>query len=211
MSDTTISQTSSSALDTATVDALYRAIAHRRSFGVARLKADPVPRVLLERALAAADWAPSHGETEPWRFTVFAGDSRARLGEIWAAAAEAENRESGRVVAEPALWRARPRAAPVWISLGVQPALRPDGTLEREEEGEALAVACAVQNLHLVLAAEGLAGKWTFKALVRRREVTAALGLPAHARLLGFFAVGWPSGEWPEGKRRPLEEKVTWA
>jgi len=201
----------SSALEPEAIDALCRAIAHRRSFGVARLKPDDVPRHLIERALTAADWAPSHGETEPWRFTVFAGESRAELGEIWALAVEAQNRELGRVLGDPALWRQRPFAAPVWISLGMEPALRPDGTLAREEEGEALAVACAVQNLHLVLAAQGLAGKWTSTALVRRREVADALGLPAHGRLLGFFALGWPEGDWPSGRRRPLEEKVTWA
>ena len=67
-------------------EALYDAILQRRSMGLSRLKPDPVDRALIEQMLEAANWAPSHGDTEPWRFTVFAGAGRAVLAELYAAA-----------------------------------------------------------------------------------------------------------------------------
>jgi nitroreductase len=195
------------------VEALCRAIAHRRSMGVARLKPDPVPTRLIQRALEAADWAPSHGDTEPWRFTVYTGESRRALGEAFAEAYRQDAARNGDFK-ENAFEGQRKRAwaSPVWISLGMQPALLPGGSMKMTEEEELMALACAVQNLHLVANAQGLAGMWLSKGVFRHPHVAEFVGLtPPHGRLLGFFILGWPSIPWPTGERRPLHEKVRWA
>jgi nitroreductase len=116
------------ALDSAAVEALCVAIAHRRSLGGARLSPDPVAPHLIQRALEAADWAPSHGDTEPWRFTVYTGHSRHALGEAFAQAYRSDA-ERGGVFKESVYQAQRERAlaSPVWISIGMQPALRPEG------------------------------------------------------------------------------------
>ena len=200
------------ALAPATVEALYAAIAHRRSLGVARLRPDPVEPRVIQRALEAADWAPSHGDTEPWRFTVYTGESRRALGEAFAEAYRLDAEREGDF-RQNSFEGQRERGfdAPVWISLGVAPALRPDGTLRMSELDEAMAVACAVQNLHLVASAQGLAGMWLSKGVLVHPHVTAFVGLTPPARLLGFFVLGWPKVAWPVGERRPLAEKVRWA
>ena len=36
----------------------------------------------LEMMLEAANWAPTHGKTEPWRFTVLSGDSLKKFNEL---------------------------------------------------------------------------------------------------------------------------------
>jgi nitroreductase len=195
------------------VDILCAAIMRRRSMGVARLLPDPVHPRLIERALEMADWAPSHGETEPWRFTVYTGESRRALGDAFAVGyrQEAEQDGSFKQTAFESQ-RERPQAAPVWISIGMQPGVRSDGSLKMSLEDELMAVASAVQNLHLVANAEGLAGMWLSKGVFRHPHVAEFVGLtPPHGRLLGFFALGWPAIEWPEGERRPLHEKVRWA
>ncbi|HEY3268791.1 MAG TPA: nitroreductase [Armatimonadota bacterium] len=193
-------------------EGLCRAIARRRSFGLPRLDPDrPVDPSLVRRLLEAADWAPSHKETEPWRFTVFAGGSRRALGEAFAEAYRLETAEAGFKPAVLDAFRNRPMEAPVWISIGMSPALRPDGTPARPEEEEVIAVGCAVQNLHLAACAAGLGGRWSSKSTLRHPTVARFVGLPPFGRLLGFFFLGWPVGEWPAGKRRPLEGKVTWA
>lgn len=198
--------------DESVVEALCRAIKNRRSMGVARLLPDPVPAYLVERALEAADWAPSHGETEPWRFTVYVGESRHALGEAFAEAYRIDAERDGEFkqnVFEGQ--RERAWGSPVWVSIGMQPALRPDGTMKMTEEEELLAVACAVQNFHLVANAQGLAGMWLSKGVFRHPHVAEFVGLtPPHGRLLGFFILGWPAIPWPEGERRPLHEKVRW-
>lgn len=198
--------------DANAVDILCEAIAHRRSLGLARYLPDkPVDPCLVARMLQAADWAPSHKDTEPWRFTVFMGESRRALGRAFG--------EVYRMETEPADFKEEARraycdrvqAAPVWIAIGMAPALRADGSLLMTEEEELMAVACAVQNLHLVASAMGLAGMWHSKGLSVHPRIARFLGLEPPSRLLGFFYCGWPAAAWPAGERRPLSEKVRWA
>jgi len=192
-----------------TAEALYGAILHRRSMGLARLKPESVDRALIEQMLEAANWAPSHGETEPWRFTVFAGEGRAELAELFEAAQREDTAKNP---------QSRPRegahkrafAAPVWISIGMVPARKADGSLLMSLEEELMAVACAVQNLHLMASALGLAGMWHSKGPSVHPAVARGLGLEAPDRLLGFFMCGWPSSDWFTSTRRPLSEKVRW-
>jgi nitroreductase len=201
-----------SALEPAAVEALCTAIAHRRSLGVARLLPDPVEPYLIQNALEAANWAPSHGDTEPWRFVVYMGDSRRALGEAFAEAYRFDTLRDGdfrQNVYESQ--RARVWDSPVWISIGMEPALLPDGSLKMTIEEELMATACAAQNLHLVASAQGLAGMWLSKGIFRHSRVAEFVGLPQHGRLLGFFVLGWPAIPWPAGERRPLSEKVRWA
>jgi len=188
-------------------DALLAALAHRRSLGLSRLKPDPVDRHLIERMLEAANWAPSHEDTEPWRFTVFSGEGRNALFDLFLAAQRAN--DPGKTI-DPEGARKRAFAAPVWISLGMVPKLQKDGTLLMTLEEELMATACAVQNLHLMASAIGLAGMWHSKGLSVHPAVAQGLGLAAPARLLGFFFCGWPLEPWGEGERGPISEKVTW-
>ena len=201
-------------IDTHVVDVLCAAIKRRRSMGVARLRLDPVPPELIDRALQMADWAPSHGDTEPWRFVVYSGEARVALGQAFAVAYRQEAEQEGTEFKQATFDAQRERAqgAPVWISIGMQPALTSGGTPKMEEEEELLAMGGAVQNLHLTANALGLAGMWLSKGVFRHASVAEFVGLtPPLGRLLGFFALGWPATEWPEGERRPLSEKVRWA
>lgn len=193
-------------------DALIHAIRNRRSMGVARLKPDPVPEELVLAALDAANWAPSHGETEPWRFVVFTGEGREVLGAAFADAYRVDAEADG-TFKETTYQGQKDRAfdAPVWIALGVEPALRSDGTLKMTMEEELLAVACSVQNLHLVANAQGLAGMWLSKGVMVHPDVAKAIGFTApHTRLMGFFVLGFPNTPWPIGERGPLEQKLRW-
>ncbi len=199
------------ALSPETVTALCVAIAHRRSLGIARLSPEPVDRLLIERALEAANWAPSHGDTEPWRFTVFTGDSRTDLGEAFANAYR-EDAEKAGDYRENLFQSQRERAlaSPVWISIGMEPAIGREGKLRMSMDEELMAVACAVQNLHLVASAQGLAGMWLSKGVFVHPAIARFVGLIPPARLLGFFILGYPGIPWPVGERRPLSEKVEW-
>jgi nitroreductase len=185
---------------------LLTLLKHRRSMGLSRLKPDPVNRQLIERMLEAANWAPSNEDTEPWRFAVFTGDGRERLAKIFEAAYHDDQTGPDHDGA-----RKRAFAAPLWISIGMSPGLQEDGTLLMSEDEEIMAVACAVQNLHLMAQASGLVGMWHSKGSSVHPAVAKALGLEAPARLLGFFMCGWPSTEPLTSSRRPLDGKVTWA
>ena len=191
------------------VETLLKAIASRRSLGLARLKEEPIDPSILRQMLEAANWAPSHGDTEPWRFTVYTGESRKRLGEVFA---EAYRLDAGDEYKEASFEAMRERGtdAPVWISIGMTPGFRPDGSRAMSDDEEIMAVACAVQNLHLVATAHGLVGMWHSKGPSIHPHVARYLGLEAPSRLLGFFWCGLPRVGWPAGERGPWEDKVVW-
>ena len=186
-------------MENTNANVIFDAIKNRRSMGLSRLRDQPVDRALIEQMLEAANWAPSHGDTQPWRFTVFMGEGRAQLAELFALAMQ-----------EPEAAHKRAFAAPVWISLGMAPARRADGSLKMSAEEELLAVACAVQNLHLMAQSLGIAGMWHSKGSSVHPAVAAGLGLDAPDRLLGFFMCGWPSTDWLTSERQPLSDRVRW-
>lgn len=193
------------------IDTLSRAIAHRRSLGLARLKPDAVDPEMIQRMLVAADWGPSHGDTEPWRYTVFTGESRNALGDAFAEAYRGDTDESTFKQITFDSYRDRALSAPVWISIGLTPFLLADGKMKMSMEEEMMAVACSVQNMHLMASAQGLAGMWHSKGISVHPRVAKFLGLEEPSKLLGFFFCGFPDVEWPDGERRPLSSKVTWA
>lgn len=193
------------------IEGLEESIAHRRSLGVARLHPDPVEPEVIQRCLEAANWGPSHGDTEPWRFTVFTGEGRKVLADLFAGTYRRYAAELGTFREETYQAQIdRVMSAPVWISIGMEPGRSEQGEMLMREEEEVMAVACAAQNLHLMAAAQGLAGMWHSKGISVSPDVADFLGLKPPSRLLGFFFFGWPKVDWPAGERRPLSEKMNW-
>lgn len=192
------------------VSALLHAIRSRRSFSLAEVSPEPIDLAPIHEMLEAANWAPNHGKTEPWRFAVFAGDGRQRLSEAFGAAYRAMTPVARQTAAAEDAQRNRVWQAPVWISLGMVPALNDQGTLRMPEWEELIAVGSAVQNAHLVGSALGLACKWTSGAVVTHALVADFLGLEPPARLLGFLYVGRPSVPWPTGTRTAVSDKIRW-
>jgi nitroreductase len=192
------------------LDSICDVISRRRSLGLARLKPEPIDKALIEKMLEAANWAPSNGDTEPWRFTVFTGDSRIALGDAFA---EAYRQDAGDEFKQITFdsYRERGTSSPLWIAICMTPKLNEDGSFYMTEDEEIMAVACAVQNIHLVATAAGLVGMWHSKQVSTHPHVAKFLGLSEPSRLLGFFWAGYPTVPWPEGERGPMADKVRWA
>ena len=49
-------------------------IKNRRSIKPAKMNGKIIPDELVKDILLLADWAPTHGRTEPWRFVVYSGN-----------------------------------------------------------------------------------------------------------------------------------------
>ncbi len=189
--------------------ALVDAIRARRSIPLKQLSPEPIDLDTIALMLEAANWAPSHGQTEPWRFSVFSGEGRRGLSAAFGAAYRQIAGEGCDPAAERAQ-RDRIWQAPVWISLGMQPAIDERGGRRMPEWEELIAVGSAVQNAHLVATAMGLGCKWTSGAVALHEHVAQFVGLEPPARLLGFLYVGRPAVALPQGARRSLHEKVRW-
>lgn len=176
----------------------------RRSLRPGEYTDQPIERDLLERLFAAANAAPSHKRTYPWRFVAFhSPHSREQLGEYLA---ERERAASDRPVPEIKLRKTRERPSSAAAAVAV--VMRPD--LDKLPEWEEVAAtAAAVQNLWLAATAEGLAGYWsTPGALTAGAE--HFLGLRPNEKCLGVFYLGYPAHEPADIERPGVGEKVEW-
>ena len=193
-----------------TTQILLDALQARRSFALNQLSPEPIDLAAIPLMLEAARWAPNHGLTEPWRFTVFAGDRRQVLSDAFGAAYRQITPATRYDAAAEQGQRKRVWQAPVWISLGMVPALNDLGVPRMPDWEDLISVGCAAHNAHLVASSLGLGAKWTSGAIVRHPVVAELLGLEPPAKLLGFLYVGRPIVAWPQSSRRPLAEVVRW-
>lgn len=185
---------------------VFEAIEKRRSIKPEKMKPDPIDRATLNRLLEAANWAPSHGHTEPWRFHVFEGDARLRLADA-VSSTMAPPGEDQLPDDDPRRQKIikKMSTAPVVIAIVCQP----DPSPKIEPDEELASTAIAVQNMHLAARALDLAGFWSSGKKAFHPKVAAFLGIEPPARCLGFFYLGRPAVPWPEGERSPVLDKVT--
>lgn len=186
---------------------VFQAIRERRSIG--EVKPDAPPKDLIERALEAATWAPSHYNVEPWRFFILTGDARARLGEVDAAiTAETLGADIPSVVRETLLAKQKAKSlrAPYVIAVVVEkPANEKVIYIEN-----LTAVGAAVQNLLLAAHALGLGAKWRTGKVAYHPKTKAFLGLEPDADIAGFIYIGYPDMEPEPAERSPVSEKTVW-
>ncbi len=164
----------------------------------------PIPKEIIEEVLENANWAPTHKFTEPWRFRVFTGDARTRLGERLAELYKSHTPEDQFSEKKYQKNLNKPQQSGCVIAICMQ--RDPD---ERVPEWEELAsVACAVQNMWLSCTAYGIGSYWSSSKLLQ--DDREFLELAEGERCLGLFYMGYH--ELPElpGKRRPIGEKVQW-
>jgi len=164
-----------------------------------------VPDEIITQILENATWAPSHGQTEPWHFTVFTGEGLRKLSEFQS---ELYKESSGERFKEAtyANLQANPLKASHVIALG----LKRDPNKKFPEIEEVAALSAAVQNLALSVTAYGLGGYWTTGGVTYNEKAKPFFNLGDDDKLLGFFYIGYVAAPSPQGKRKPLEEKVTW-
>jgi nitroreductase len=160
---------------------------------------------IIKQILINATWAPTHGQTEPWQFTVFSGkglSSFARFqSELYKTTAGANFNEAKYIKLQQ-----QPLLASHIISLGMK-----RNTTKRIPEIEEIeAVACAVQNIYLSVTAFGLGGYWTTGGITYEEEAKSFFGLNEADKLLGFFYIGHVAIPSTGANRKPLDEKVNW-
>ncbi|MBL8815280.1 MAG: nitroreductase [Planctomyces sp.] len=185
---------------------ILRIISNRRSIKPGDYLETPIPPAILDQLFEAANWAPTHGMTEPWRFVVFEGDTRIALGEELAriyrsttSADQIQDAKAEKLCRNPSL-------SPCILAIGMHRQV----SKKIPEIEEIEAVACAVQNLHLMATALGIGGYWSSGAPICTNEFRDFLGMSPDDKVLGLFYLGYPSKPWPTGTRTPNSEKVTW-
>lgn len=189
------------------MEEISKLIAKRRSIKPALMDADrEISLDLWHSLFEAANWAPTHGLTEPWRFTVYSGDSRSEVAKALQSAYKAETAESEFRPEKFEKMGKNPFLANSVVALVMK--RDPKGKVPEIEEVEA--VACAVQNLHLAASAVGLGVFWSSPAVTYGESFAGFLNLEEGDKCLGLLYVGWPKEgmEWPVSKRTDAMAKV---
>jgi nitroreductase len=163
-----------------------------------------IPDDLIWQLLENANWAPSHKQSEPWRFTVFTGAGLEKLAVFQADLYKELSGDRFQQGKYNKLRHNPPQCSHVIAIAMRRTALR----LPEIEEIEA--VACAVQNLHLTAHAYGLGGYWSSGGVTYDEQAKEFFGLGPDDRLLGFFQLGYIEVPADAGKRGPVQEKTTW-
>ncbi|HIF00544.1 MAG TPA: nitroreductase [Planctomycetes bacterium] len=192
---------------TSPVDVVTRLIETRRSIKPADFSDRRVEDALVWQMLSNANWAPTHGMTEPWRFFVFTDAARLTLGHLLA---DIYSRITPVDSQKPAT-AARLVSNAERSSHLIVIAMKRQVSEKIPEVEEIEAVACAVQNLHLTATAMGVAGYWSSGKSICSDQLRQHLGLSSDDRILGLFYVGYSRTDWPTGSRSPVEEKVVWS
>ncbi len=165
-----------------------------------------VHREIVEKILNGAIWAPTHGNTQPWRFKVFMDDSRNKLSDFLAKWYVDNTPEDVFNTMKFQRMRERPLQASVVIAICME--RQPEERIPELEEIEA--VACAVQNMHLMCTAYGIGGFWASPKVVYTATMNEFLGLGEKDKCLGLFYMGYPEIEWPKAHRKPIEYVTEW-
>ncbi|MBD53509.1 MAG: nitroreductase [Rhodopirellula sp.] len=181
-------------------------IRRRRTVKPKEFSDQTISQEIIDEILENANWAPTHGFTEPWRFSVFTGDARYELAEFLAATYKAVTTEDTYRQNKYEGMKRNATLAPVVIVIGMK--RQPSGKISELDEIQA--VACAVQNMHLTATAHGIGGFWSSNAAATSDQMRDYIGLSGDDRALGLFYLGYPSKEWPVGKRQPVSDKVRW-
>ncbi|HXA72246.1 MAG TPA: nitroreductase family protein [Stellaceae bacterium] len=193
----------------------YSLVADRRS--IRRYEASAVPAETLDRVLAAARWAPSAHNRQPWRFAMLtAFDWKDRLALAMGERLRRDRLADGDSVAaieqDVARSYARITGAPVVIVVALDMAdmdRYPDDRRRAEHTMAVQSAAMAVQNLLLAAHAEGLGACWMCAPLFCPDVVTEALGLPKGWEPQAIVTLGRPAGPGKPATRRPIDE-ISW-
>jgi len=156
------------------------------------------PAIVLELCELAV-WAPNHHRTEPWRFAVFTGDGRSRLGDAVADAMEAAGRPPKKV----AKTRTKYLRAPVMVVVGCAPGESDVESIENRD-----AVAAGIQNLLLGATDRGLASFWSSVAMPSAQGLLDLCRFEPGTVAVAAVYLGHPIGDVATPPRSPAA--VTW-
>lgn len=183
---------------------LTNIIQNRRTIKAFMMNGHKAPNGHIASILELADWAPTHGYTEPWRFVVYENPAQF-------CAAHANLYKDNTPAAEftegvfTTLQQQGDKASHIIIAIMKRGNLPKIPAFE-----EQAAVSCAIQNILLGATALNMASFWSTGGMALKPAMKNYLELNEEDQVMGILYLGY-ADEHPAGKRAiPLEDKVTW-
>lgn len=177
----------------------------RRSVYPRQFSGEIIPKEALEKAFEAANWAPTHKRTQPWRFIVYSGAAMNQLIDQWIKMAKRNAEMKGESWTEVNEGKFNLMRQSSHI---IAMACHYTGMVPEMEE--TCASAAAIQNFWLSLHDQGYVGYWSTGNGIFGEEMHAYLGLAENEKALGYFLAGITREPVPPSIRKPVDEFVTW-
>lgn len=189
-------------------ETIARIIRDRRTTKAASMNGSSIPDTTVKQLLELADYAPTHGRTEPWRFFVYQGAALEKFCKdhaqlYWDNTAE-ENRKQQTF---DNLAHAGDMASHLVICVMRR---TPETKIPLMEEYAA--TSAAVQNILLGAEALNVAAIWNTGGMALKQPMKDYLQLQTEDQVVGFLYLGFSDQPKKEAVRNiPLEEKIVWA
>jgi len=163
-------------------------------------KSREVPVDVVEQLCELVQWAPNHKRTWPWRFALFTGEGRQRLGEAFVA--DMNDRDFGDE-GKRAKTLTKYRRTPAVLVVG---AAADDNQSRHDENRDA--VAAGIQNFLLGATTLGLATYWGTAPLMDSPRVLELCGFKPDVRIVNVMYLGWALDSPAPPDRPPVELTV---
>ena len=174
----------------------------RRSIYPAQYNQIPIENSQIRELLNAANWAPSHKKTEPWRFYVIQKTTLPKLGVFLSEKYKMSNPTASETKLRRIVEKIKQSSHIIIICMQRDPK---ESVPEWEEIA---ATAMDVQNMWLKATELKLGAYWSSPSTIQ--YMNEFLPMKSGERCLGLFYVGNFDGEYPEGERGSIDEKTMW-
>ncbi|TPE39460.1 nitroreductase family protein [Pontibacter mangrovi] len=186
---------------------IKQVIETRRTTKPPKMNGQRIPDAQVHQLLQLADWAPTHGHTEPWRFIVYADDAVKQFCQNHAELYR-QHTPKDKFLNDKyeKLLHMGDKASHVLVAY-----MRRGDLPKIPELEEIAATSCAIQNLLLGATALGMASYWGSGGMAYHPSMKEYLQLREQDMVLGILYLGYADNAAHAGKRTvPLAQKVTW-
>lgn len=181
-------------------------IKSRRSTKPRLFNGQKISSEIVWQILENANWAPTHGLTQPWRYKVF---SDRGLEKLAAFQAQLYQQLTPEAEFKPEKYE-RMKSNILKSSHVIVICMQRQESEKIPEVEEIEAVACSVQNMALTAAAYGICSFWGSGGVTYTKELKEFLGLKPKDRCLGYLYLGYSDKPATHSIRSPIEDKVEW-
>jgi nitroreductase len=192
---------------TTSATSVEQVIAARRTVKPTSMNGRKIPDETVGQLLQLADWAPTHGYTEPWYFVVYSGDKVQQFCSDHADLYKQFTPAAAYVPGNYDKLKNQGNLASHLVAICMKRGNNP----KIPAREELAAVACAVENMWLGATALRLAAYWGSGGMTYHPAMQDYLGLGDEDQVMGFFYLGYTDEPAQPGRRlKPFDEKFKW-
>jgi nitroreductase len=185
---------------------LQAIVTERRSTKPAVFNGKKIEDHQIRQLLELANWAPTHGFTEPWRFVVYSGEAVVQFchhhAGLYRQGTPPDKFNAGKYEKQQHNGDKASHVIIAYMQRGDNSNITP---LE-----EICATAAAMQNILLGAEALGIAALWSTGGMVMHAAMKTWLGLREEDIVIGLLYLGYTDEPAKPGRRVPVETKTTW-